>query len=130
MLESNFSKNANLNCWNFIKKKLQHRCFLVEFANFLRTPFFYRTPPLAASAFIRLTHALWIKLIWRNSGTGIFLWIFQNFGKHYWPPLVAAFCHKMQNIKIRHDSYMQRAHGLMVNIVSEVTGFYLLQRRI
>ena len=31
-------------CWslacNFIKKRLQHRCFPVKFANFLRTPFF------------------------------------------------------------------------------------------
>ena len=34
-------------CWslacNFIKKRLQHRCFHVKFANFLRTP------PMAAS---------------------------------------------------------------------------------
>ena len=40
-------------CWslacNFIKKRLQHRCFPVKFANFLRTPFFYRTPPVADS---------------------------------------------------------------------------------
>ena len=36
---------------NFIKKRLQHRCFPVKFAKYLRTPFFYRTPPVAASVF-------------------------------------------------------------------------------
>ena len=34
---------------NFIKKVLQHRCFPMKFAKFFRTPFFYRTPPMAAS---------------------------------------------------------------------------------
>ena len=29
---------------NFIKKRLQQRCFLIKFTKFLRTPFFYRTP--------------------------------------------------------------------------------------
>ena len=33
---------------NFIKKRLWHRCFPVNFAKFLRTAF-YRTPLLAAS---------------------------------------------------------------------------------
>ena len=32
-----------------IKKRLWHRCFLVNFGKFLRTPVFYRTPPAAAS---------------------------------------------------------------------------------
>ena len=36
---------------NFIKKRLQHRCFLVNIAKFLKTAF-YRTPPVAASGFI------------------------------------------------------------------------------
>ena len=40
-------------CWslffnNFIKKRLQHKCFPVDFSKFLRTPFF-RTSPVAAS---------------------------------------------------------------------------------
>ena len=30
-------------------KRLWHRCFPVNSVKFLRTPFFYRTPPLAAS---------------------------------------------------------------------------------
>ena len=29
------------------KKRLKHRCFPVKLAKFLRTPFFYRTPPVA-----------------------------------------------------------------------------------
>ena len=32
-----------------LKAKLWHRCFPVNFAKFLRTSFFYRTPPVAAS---------------------------------------------------------------------------------
>ena len=32
---------------NSIKKKLRHRCFPVKFANILRTPFFYKTSPMA-----------------------------------------------------------------------------------
>ena len=39
-LESPFNKVAGLKACNFIKKRLQHRCFLVKFAKFLRTLFF------------------------------------------------------------------------------------------
>ena len=39
MLESLFNKAAGLNVCNSIKKKLQHSCFSVKFANFLRTLF-------------------------------------------------------------------------------------------
>ena len=35
-----FNKNAGLQAWNFIKKRLQHRCFLVNIAKFLRTAIF------------------------------------------------------------------------------------------
>ena len=31
------NKNAGLQYWNFIKKRLQHRCFPVNIAKFLRT---------------------------------------------------------------------------------------------
>ena len=31
-----------------LKKELCHRCFPVNFSKFLRTHFFYRTPPVAA----------------------------------------------------------------------------------
>ena len=41
-----FNKIAVLKACNFIKKKLQHRCFPVNIAKFLRTAF-YRTPLLA-----------------------------------------------------------------------------------
>ena len=47
VLESFFNKVADLQA-NFIKKKLQHRCFPVNIAKFLRTAF-YRTPTVAAS---------------------------------------------------------------------------------
>ena len=36
MLESLFNKVAGLNVCNSIKKRLQHSCFSVKFANFLR----------------------------------------------------------------------------------------------
>ena len=36
--ESVFNKVALLRACNFIKKKLQYRCFLVKFAKYLRTP--------------------------------------------------------------------------------------------
>ena len=32
-----------------LKKRLWHRCFPLNFAKFLRTSLFYRTPPIAAS---------------------------------------------------------------------------------
>ena len=37
---------------NFIKKRLQHRVFPVEFAKFLRTPLFYRVALVASSIFL------------------------------------------------------------------------------
>ena len=32
-----------------LKWRPSHRCFPMNFSNFLRTPFFYKTPPVAAS---------------------------------------------------------------------------------
>ena len=40
VLESLPNKVAGLNVCNSIKKRLQQRCFLVNFAKFVRTPFF------------------------------------------------------------------------------------------
>ena len=48
VLQSLFDKAAGFSAYNFIKKRLQHSCFPVKFAKFLRTCF-YRTPPVAAS---------------------------------------------------------------------------------
>ena len=48
VLEPIFNKVVDLKACNFIKKRLQHSCFPVEYAIFLGT-FFYRTPPVAAS---------------------------------------------------------------------------------
>ena len=41
------NKVAGLKAYNFIKKRLQHTCFPVSIAKFLKT-FFYRTPSVAA----------------------------------------------------------------------------------
>ena len=43
-----FNKVVGQTC-NTIKSRLQHRCFSVKFAKFLRITFFYRTPPVAGS---------------------------------------------------------------------------------
>ena len=40
---------ASLRPANLLKKRLWHRCFPVNFAKFIRTHFFYRTPLVAAS---------------------------------------------------------------------------------
>ena len=39
-LESLFNKAASLKACNFIQKKLEHRCFPVNIAKYLRTAFF------------------------------------------------------------------------------------------
>ena len=49
MLESLFNKAAGLKARNFIKKRLQHRYFLVNIVKYLRIAFWYRTPPVVAS---------------------------------------------------------------------------------
>ena len=38
VLESLFNKVVGLLTYNFVKKRLQHRCFPVKFEKFLRTP--------------------------------------------------------------------------------------------
>ena len=43
------NKVAGLRPATLLKKTLWHWYFLVNFVKFLRTPFFYRTPPVAAS---------------------------------------------------------------------------------
>ena len=57
-LQEVFCKIGALKAYNFIKNWLQHtqalQCFPVNFAKFLRTPF-YSTPSVAASEFILTT---------------------------------------------------------------------------
>ena len=43
MLESLFNKIAGLKVCNFIKKRLQHRCFPVNFRKFSKTPILQNT---------------------------------------------------------------------------------------
>ena len=38
MLDFLFNKGAGLQARNFMKKRLQHKCFPMKFATFLRTP--------------------------------------------------------------------------------------------
>ena len=48
MLEYLFKKAADPRACDSIKKRLQHRCFPVKFAKFLRTPFLKKGVPVAA----------------------------------------------------------------------------------
>ena len=44
-----FNKGTGLQVYNFIKKRLQHRCFLVsEYFEIFKNSFFYGTPPVVA----------------------------------------------------------------------------------
>ena len=49
VLESLFNKATGLKACNPIKKRLQHKCFPIKFAKFLRTLFFYKRVPTDAS---------------------------------------------------------------------------------
>ena len=50
VLESLSNKVAGLKAGNFIKKKLQHRCFPVNIAKNFKNSLFYRTSPVAVFA--------------------------------------------------------------------------------
>ena len=51
-----FNKVADLKPATLFKKRLWHRRFPVDFEKFLRTTFFYRTPPVAASELYFSSH--------------------------------------------------------------------------
>ena len=55
-MESLLIKVARLKTCDFIKTRLQHRCFPVNIAKFLRTPFFYWTPSVAASVVCKMIY--------------------------------------------------------------------------
>ena len=67
VLESLFSKVASLEAYKFIKKRLQHRCFPVNIANFLRKFYLKKTiggcfvSLLCISSFFLLS--VWLKLL-------------------------------------------------------------------
>ena len=44
MVESPFNEVAELRNWNFIQKKLQHKCFPDNFAKVLKTGFLIEHP--------------------------------------------------------------------------------------
>ena len=56
----NLAKLIGLRPEGVLKKRLQDRCSPVNFAKFLRTPFFYRTLPVANSGFILALQKYWI----------------------------------------------------------------------
>ena len=54
-----FNKVAGLRPATLLKKRLWHRCFLVNFAKFLKTPFFYRIPLVAAPKSLYVESFFW-----------------------------------------------------------------------
>ena len=68
VLEYLFNEVAVLKTCNVIKKRHQHRCFPVIFAIFLRMPFFYRTPLLAASEQTQETSMVYCVAKWFSTG--------------------------------------------------------------
>ena len=63
MLKSLFNKVAVLKAVNIIKKRLQHRCFLVNIVRIFKNSFFYRTPPLAAYSFPKFSKKILKELV-------------------------------------------------------------------
>ena len=70
-----FLKNLQAEGLQLHIKRIQHRCFPVKFAKFLRTPFSFRTPsetasasPVAASVFFKvLFNSYFATLLWRTN---------------------------------------------------------------
>ena len=62
MLESLFNKVAGPQASIFIKKRLQHRCFSVKLAKFLRTPFLKNTSGGCFCTYCThmTSHAIWV----------------------------------------------------------------------
>ena len=60
-----FNKVADLKVCNFIKKRLQHRCFPVNIVKFFKNSFFNKTPPMASSYWIcnsiTITKSTWCR---------------------------------------------------------------------
>ena len=70
MLESLFNKVAGPKDYNFIKRRLRHRCFPTA------NTFFYRTPLVAASAIFNLAY---FSFMWQGlMGGKFFLFHFAN----------------------------------------------------
>ena len=57
MLESFLNKVGMLKACNFDKKRLQHRCFSVKLANFIKNTYFEEHLPTAASVHTRVVNA-------------------------------------------------------------------------
>ena len=66
MLQSLFNKVAGPQACNFIKKRLQHRCFSMKFAKILRTP------PMAASGPLKVMQAFFSSLMKTSTKNRVF----------------------------------------------------------
>ena len=110
-LESLFNKNAGLKTCNLIKKSLQHRCFSVKFAKFLRTPYFtehIRWVPLKISLWtLSLLHSRMMNgviaygvILWRVFCFFLFLSFFVSFSVDsttfwIWGKFVSTYINKV-----------------------------------
>ena len=56
-MQSVLNKVADRKACDFIKKRSQSRCFLVNIAKFLRTAF-YRTPPVAPYEYVLIINTI------------------------------------------------------------------------
>ena len=73
MLELLFNKVAGLETCNFIKKRLQHRCFLVNIAKFFKSTYTEEHLRMAASVLIILLGIYWPSLLNKKLNVGWFL---------------------------------------------------------
>ena len=118
MLEFLFNKVVVQKVWHLIKKRLQHRCFLVKFAKLPRTPFFHKTPPVTASVILMtLYSALRNLLSLRLMGVETLESVSQNFRcRFYFLFLVSVAMDKLtgnllvslkvQSCKLYNNKYM------------------------
>ena len=74
MPELLFNKVTGLEVWNFIKKRLQQRCFLVNIAKFLRTPILKNICQwLLLHSNHKLSNKCWASLLNQKNNLGWFL---------------------------------------------------------
>ena len=69
VLESLFNKVAGLQASSIFKKRLRHRCFSVNYSNFLKNTCFNKAPPVAASGLRLADWISWWHLLMRIKNT-------------------------------------------------------------
>ena len=104
-----FYRVFGLQVCNFIKMRLPHRRFPVTFAKFLRTSFFYRTPPVAASDCVGL-------VIYGNSSSWTWIWSAKYFGLGEW--LINLNAGKIQLVLLNRLNKLMRK---CISILDEIS---------